>query len=387
MIKVLFFLHKIGPYHHARFNALAEDSQLTVIEILPESKEYDWEKVNEKNKYEIIQINEQIGGVEVKGKELRKIVLSIFEKIKPELCIVTGWDNRTYYAALLEAKKNNIPVACISDSTQNDSKRVWYKEKIKSFIIKTFDAFLVAGSLSHQYLKTLKVNVPVFQPWDVVDNAHFESPSQSTLTFELPSKYLLCVARFIWEKNLAELIKGFNKFISDNSASKLYLVIIGSGPLKNDIENLIIELKCNNVLLIPFMQYYELPIAYSKAKALILPSIKDTWGLVVNEAMAAGLPVLVSEMCGCSVDLVQEGINGCIIKPDNEAIAKAISQFEQLSELTLIKMGNEGKEKIKEFSLSHFVNAILNIHEVLKYKTIGKINLLEKLIIRAKINL
>jgi len=63
------------------------------------------------------------------------------------------------------------------------------------------------------------------------------------------------------------------------------------------------------------VQYPDLPEFYRVASACILASVSETWGLVVNEAMASGLPVLVSHRCGCVPDLVQEGVNGFTFDP------------------------------------------------------------------------
>jgi glycosyltransferase involved in cell wall biosynthesis len=387
MNKILFFLHKTGPYHHARFCELAKHCTLTVVEILPESKEYEWNKIKEDRLYQTIQIIAHKDGIEQKGEILKKWVKEIFDQIHPDLCMVTGWNNRTYFAALWESKKRRIPIACISDSTYNDTKRIWIKEKIKSILIQPFDAFLVAGTLSRDYLLRLHIKSPIFMPWDVVDNNLFNRTKPSPSIHDLPESYLLCVARYIWEKNISELILGFDKFMKDNSESSLHLVIIGSGPLKQEVASLIDKLLCKNVLLIPFLQYDELPEIYSKAKAFILPSVKDTWGLVVNEAMAAGLPVIVSERCGCVPDLVQQGVNGYICQPDCESIADTISRIGKLSETALHTMGNAGKEIIKNYCLERFSQAVENIYGYGSGKKFQKMNILVRLLTEIKIYL
>src|SRR5206468_501416 len=86
------------------------------------------------------------------------------------------------------------------------------------------------------------------------------------------------------------------------------LVVLGDGVLRGDLEQLRTELNLGDHVLFPgFKQYDELPAYYGLATAFIHASMVEPWGLVVNEAMAAGLPVLVSARCGCAWDLVEEG--------------------------------------------------------------------------------
>jgi glycosyltransferase involved in cell wall biosynthesis len=97
----------------------------------------------------------------------------------------------------------------------------------------------------------------------------------------------------------------------------------------------------NSVLLPGFRQYPELPDYYACAGAFIHASTTEQWGLVVNEAMASGLPVLVSNRCGCARDLVQDGVNGFTFDPYD---------VEQLAQLML-------KISAAQFPLSAFASA------------------------------
>ena len=93
-------------------------------------------------------------------------------------------------------------------------------------------------------------------------------------------------------------------------------MLLGDGPLKSELRSLISKLSLGDYVRLPgFKQIEELPAYYGLAEVFIHASSTEQWGLVVNEAMAAGLPVLVSERCGCAADLVREGTNGFSFDP------------------------------------------------------------------------
>jgi 1,2-diacylglycerol 3-alpha-glucosyltransferase len=93
-------------------------------------------------------------------------------------------------------------------------------------------------------------------------------------------------------------------------------VLLGDGPLKETLFHQVARMGLTDRVRFPgFKQYDELPIFYGLASAFIHASSSEQWGLVVNEAMASRLPVLVSERCGCAPDLVQNGVNGFTFDP------------------------------------------------------------------------
>ncbi len=91
------------------------------------------------------------------------------------------------------------------------------------------------------------------------------------------------------------------------------MVFVGEGILRRDIEKYIKEKNLKNIYFAGFKNQTELSKYYTMADILVLPSQEgETWGLVVNEAMCFGLPVIISDVVGCGSDLVKEGINGYI---------------------------------------------------------------------------
>ena len=132
----------------------------------------------------------------------------------------------------------------------------------------------------------------------------------------LPARYFLCTCRFIAEKNLHRLLVAYAAYRAIAWQDPWHLVLVGDGPLQSDLARWRRALGLSDTVhVVGFQQYERLPAYYGLAEALVLPSVSETWGLVVNEAMAAGLPVLVSHRCGCARDLVWEGRNGFCFDP------------------------------------------------------------------------
>jgi len=192
-------------------------------------------------------------------------------------------------------------------------------------------AALVGGSRHRDYLTKLGMaQNRIFLGYDAVDNDHFrEGASKARQHAEserrrlgLPPEYFLSCCRFGAKKNLTALITAYAGY-RDLTERPWALVLLGDGELRPAVTALVESLGLQNcVILAGAKGYNELPAYYGLARCLVHASTTEQWGLVVNEAMAAGLPVLVSERCGCSPELVQEHVNGYTFRPtDTERLA------------------------------------------------------------------
>ena len=138
------------------------------------------------------------------------------------------------------------------------------------------------------------------------------------------------------------------------------LTLSGSGPLEAQLRDQVAAAGlAGRVEFAGFRQYPDLPDCYARAGALVLPSWSDQWGLVVNEAMAAGLPVLVSENCGCAPDLVRAGVNGWTFAPhDRAALEAGLARVAKLSAAEWEAMGRASRELIAAYSPEAFAQAL-----------------------------
>jgi glycosyltransferase involved in cell wall biosynthesis len=257
----------------------------------------------------------------------------------------------------------------MSDSRAEDAKRNALAEKTKAQITQLFAAALVAGKPHLEYLK--KLGFPedrIVKGYDVVDNQHFQtgadaarqSSRSNSLIGDLPCRYFFCCARLIPKKNLLMLIDAFSQYRRQCPPPPRDLVIAGDGPERHTIEEHIAALNiAQAVRLLGPLTYDQLPVAYGLAGAFVMPSKTEQWGLVVNEAMAAGLPVLVSYSAGCSQDLVEHGVNGYTFDPsDPNNLAQLLVRMSTSADLA--SMGRESQRIISSWGLSRFAQGLMS---------------------------
>ena len=168
------------------------------------------------------------------------------------------------------------------------------------------------------------------------------------------------MSRFVEQKNLFRLLEAFAKYFRASGGKGWQLVLLGDGPLRSQLiarcEALQIR---SNVYLPGFKQYAELPAYFGLAGAFVHASQREPWGLVVNEAMAAGLPVLVSNRCGCAQDLVAVGENGFLFDPANvEELANGLAKIAACESPVLTTMGEASRRRIADWSPQNFAQQL-----------------------------
>ena len=351
----LFVLHRVGPYHHARFQAVAGLVDLHVLETRPESEVYPWQ-FDVEGDYVLHQLCGQ-PSPEHDGSRalLDKQISALLDEVRPEIVISVGWADRSYLRLLVACQSRGLPIIIVSDSRARDVRRYFPKEWIKRQILLGYSSALVAGSESRAYLTSLGFPESVIsQPCDVVDNDYFAA-SALRANFKYCNPHFLCVSRFVEKKNHFGLLDAFATY--QRQGGSMGLVLIGSGPLEVQIRQSIAHLPDpSRVVLKPFQQLSELAISYSQASYFVLASHTDQWGLVVNEAMAAGLPCIVSNSCGCAMDLVQHGVTGWTFDShDNYALAELFSYAQQQTLNDRTAMQQAARHRLENYSLEAFV--------------------------------
>ncbi len=354
---VLLALHRIGPYHHARFLAAAQQFKLQVLETRPASQEYPW-VFSPAGPYPIHRLSGQHHpDADPPVAQLDRQLHELLSRLMPQAVVSVGWADRAYQRLLLACQRRRIPLVIVSDSRHRDAPRSAAKEWIKSQLLRGYSAALVAGSESSAYLETLGFPpAAIFKPWDVVDNDHFSHPL--AIAAASPPPHLLCVSRFVAKKNHMGLLDAYANYQRQGGQWGLHLV--GSGPLESEIQAAIRKLPDPaNVVMLPFKQLEQLRDTYGGASAFVLASSCDQWGLVVNEAMAAGLPCLVSSACGCAADLIEHGVSGWTFDPaDTAALAALLHAAEEQAPSRRAAMTAAAHNRLAAYSPASFAQGL-----------------------------
>jgi glycosyltransferase involved in cell wall biosynthesis len=348
--------HHIGPYHHARLNVVGDRLSVTGIEW--SAKGYDaWGVAEAAPRYRKISLFPEATDRYPARAKLRRAFCSALEEVNPDVVAVNGWNNFGSLVAANCCVDRGVPLVVMSESARADESRTWWKEIIKRQIVNLYSAALVGGQRHVEYL--VELGMPrdrIFTGYDVVDNAYFarrtleirnshlrrgyggQAAFEIRKKYGLPETYFLASARFIEKKNLARLIRAYAEYRRQSEAIRLRqgyggqggqrsevsagdapwdLVLLGDGPLRETLNTQLSTLNLQAHVHLPgFRQYDELPVYYALANVFVHASTTEQWGLVVNEAIASGLPVIVSERCGCAPELVQG--NGFTFDPIDE---------------------------------------------------------------------
>jgi len=331
--------HRVGPYHFARARAAGKITNTTLIEVYKNDDVYGWDPVPGADGFQRVTLFEKNN--ETADKLIRGVHAAL-DACRPDALAIPGWADAVAFGSIQWAAANQIPVIVMSETTEWDEPRMVWKEWIKRRILRMCTAGLVGGQPHADYLARLGMPYQrIFQGYDAVDNDYFARSAEKARSHELeirkkyglPANYFLASARFVDKKNLPNLVRAYalyRKLVEKTAGNNRTratlsqdnepwsLVLLGDGPLKSELYSLVAALGLQKSVLLPgFKQYGELPAFYALAKVFIHASTIEQWGLVVNEAMASGLPVLVSNRCGCARDLVQEGINGFTFDPNH----------------------------------------------------------------------
>jgi glycosyltransferase involved in cell wall biosynthesis len=349
---------------------------------------------------------------------------------------IAGWGTVDARACLSWCKQRRIPAFVMSETRAADGKRIWWKEWLKSLVVRKFDGALCGGESHKRYL--VQLGIPperIAFGYNVVDNEFFakirnakwgignggilttedtestegaaglrlagqagasesdsltsklaDSPVSESLTrsasdpdsspttrysslVTLPkAPYFLASNRFVGRKNLVRLIQAYSQYVASSKSDMWPLVLLGDGELRGGLETLAqkleliiasADLKLNSyklktpsedglVFFAGFRQIEELPAFYSAAGAFVHPALEEPWGLVINEAMASGLPILSSRNVGATEELVVEGETGFLFDPMNvEEMAAALLRMADMPEARRREMGSAAQAMLE----------------------------------------
>jgi 1,2-diacylglycerol 3-alpha-glucosyltransferase len=299
--------------------------------------------------------------------------------LAPHRIICGGYNHPAFWQCLLWAHSHQVPCLLWSESNLRDLRRgSFLVESLKKEFLSHCSGFLVPGQSAREYLRFHRVkDEQIFTTPNAVGNDLFicaaerarANPDELRKALMLPDRYFLFVGRLVPEKGVFDLLAAYAK-LDDRLREQIGLVFVGEGSSRRALEVRAATISPGVIRFAGFVQREDLGNYYPLAEALILPTHSDPWGLVVNEAMACGLPIIVSDVAGCAPDLVKPAWNGFHVPPANvvalnAAMAKLAAQ-PGLRE----KMASNSREQISRYtpevwakSVAAAISAIRSSHE------------------------
>lgn len=261
-------------------------------------------------------------------------------QLRYDLVIAFGWTMPNSIMALLIRRAQRLPIVLWETSIPHPPgtlKKLMMPGVRRYF--RSYDGYLAASSLCAEYMvwsgaaRERVVLLP-----QAIDNEFFRTraasahPERQELKRALglaDRNVILFVGQFTERKGVFPLLDAFQKVAAQDARAGLLLV--GNGPLKDELSARRDALGLTDrVVISDFVHKPELPRYYAAADLFVLPSYYDTYGVVVNEAMACGLPVVTTDRVGAAHDLVQQDVNGMIVPVgDADALAQALERILQ----------------------------------------------------------
>jgi glycosyltransferase involved in cell wall biosynthesis len=298
---------------------------------------------------------------DISFRERARALLRQAKAYRPDVINLTGYYDPAQLLLLVWAKVNGIKVVMQNESTAADQQRGGWKERVKRWVFSQCDGFFCFGSQAANYV--IQFGVPpskILLRKNAVDNNALRAVYERALPLRTQQQQALglrpnnfvFVGRLIQEKNLFLFLTSFAEASKQSkNGADWGVILLGDGAEKANLIQQISALGLSEqATLLPGRPWFRVPEVLALSNVLVLPSRSEPWGLVVNEAMACGLPVLVSDRCGCAVDLVHDGQNGFVFDPDQpDQLTHHLIQFMDNS-VDLSRMGQAAKQFIAPYA-------------------------------------
>jgi len=362
-MKVLIYWPYFQHYHWARTRALSDlcaRQSIAFLALALSRRSNDLHSAVQAEDYggQVIYLDEYKGEMGASKFSDAAVLDKFLNDFQPDVICVNGYAEPLARLLSFYAARKDIAAVLMSDSKFNDATRLWHKEWVKRQLVSCFSSALVASSHASNYAESLGIpKESHFAPYDVVDNDFWFSARE-----DAERDYILSIGRFVTKKNFDFLIRAYGKLHSQSEEEVPKLRIVGDGPEKEKLLRVISELGLSEMVSVePYKEPERLKELYANAQFFVLASNQEEqWGLVVNEAIAAGLSVVVSNQVGCVPDLVENRITGLTFALDSlddcvNAMKFALTECEEMKALR-----QAAQVRIGCFSCANFAEAALS---------------------------
>jgi 1,2-diacylglycerol 3-alpha-glucosyltransferase len=368
--RVVLVTEIISPYRIPLFNALARRPGIDLHVIFlsetdPSLRQWEIYKNEIKFSYQVLPCwRRRIGKYNLL---INRKMTSALKAAAAEVIVCGGYSYLASWQCLLWSRRHQIPLLLWSESNEQDARR---RKRMVEFLKKNFlrrcTSFIVPGQSARAYLRAHGVDDEnIFTAPNAVDNDLFAAAAERTRTcaeelrdeLALPERYFLFVGRMVVEKGVFDLLEAYAK-LDGRLREQIGLVFAGNGPARQAVEERAARISPGTIRFPGFVQRDDLAKYYGLAEALVLATHSDTWGLVVNEAMACGLAIILTDVAGCAPDLIQAGWNGFLIAPkDISSLAAAMASLAVKPDLCK-SMGLNSQQQVAPFTAEVWANSI-----------------------------
>ncbi len=297
---------------------------------------------------------------------------SVLRELRIDVVIVNGWVVKTCLQTLRAAKRIGIP-CIVRGEANNLRRRPWWKRLLQRLLVHRYDAVLPIGRANREFYRNLGISsLKMFDAPYCIENQRFAraaaaaEPRRSDLRshWKIPdgATCFLSCGKFESKKHPVELLEAFlrvcrNTVQSNGGSAALHLLMVGDGEFKSRCEALVADFLASQdsssspVTFTGFLNQSQIVDAYVAADILVLPSDSgETWGLVVNEAMACGRPAIVSDLVGCAADLIRVGETGWVFPYGDWPALEQLMRRLLLEHPDLEAIGRRCQAAIRDYS-------------------------------------
>lgn len=370
---------RLGPLHLNRLRAAHEvlgrhGIEVVALETASDSAVYDWRLEARPTPFRRETVFPGEVYDDIAPERMHRAVTATLDRLDPDAVHIHSYSTPDARACLAWCRRHDRVAICMAESREADAAREGWRETVKRVLVASFDAAQASGTASTRYYVGLGMPEDrIFAGYSVVDNDYFATQAESVRSDQASSRalpglsdttpFFFASARFMERKDLPTLLHAYARYrrrAAENDEAPWRLLLLGDGPLRPTLETLTRrEGVAEHVAMPGWRQIEDLPAYYALASAFVHTATVDQWGLVVNEAMAAGLPVVVSTGTGCSEDLVRDGENGFVFHPgDVEALARSL--YAVAHEVDREAFAERSREIIAQWPLERFGTSLYN---------------------------
>jgi glycosyltransferase involved in cell wall biosynthesis len=324
MRTIVFVWEQFGPYHIDRCSAVAKELggsyKIVGIEIAETSPSHLWDHPAAPADFPLITLFKGVATSHARARICFRL-LREFLRIRPSVCFMCHYERIEILLASLVLRLLGVRVIAMQESKFDDRPRRLPREVLKSVFFLPYAGAIVGGARTRGYMEFLGFKADqIVEGYDTVSVDRIVSladqpPAPDGHPYR--DRHFTIIARLIEKKNLFMAVAAYQKYCELAGPGHRELHICGDGPLRAALQAEIEQRGIRGIFFCGILQPELVPPKLARSLALVLPSTEEQWGLVANEAVALGLPLLLSTNCGAADSLLRTGINGFLYEPHN----------------------------------------------------------------------